>query len=766
MLNNKYGDFLPDGRQFRITTPDIPRNWYNYLWNDNYITFVSQTGAGDGFLQDGMGNRIGLVAERGLYLLRGRKEGDSTESWGICGLPVEQVNESYECIHSPGATSIHTKKNGIYAAVTFFVPVRDACEIWNVNLRNDSGERQELKLIGACGTVVDDRYARQGYNVSAAAFDRELNGIKCRRHCDFAGVKNRQFLGFMALSETADSYECTMNRITGPYGSFAYPICQKRGGLTGTEGNSEKLGFALQKNLVLEAGESMDITFVCGVAFSDEEAVKLRQRYRKQEDVLAAKEEAQRLFSSQVEQVEIDTPDRELNKLFFWLKHQANMGSRWARVRHNGYRDMTSDTECLAAVNPELALTRFKRVLSYQYSNGYAPRTISGGRICDNNFSDNAVWISFTANTILKELGDRAVMDETVPFNDGSESSVYEHVRRSVDFLYHFRGRNGLIRIWGGDWNDCMNEAGMKGEGVSVWLSIAWYRANEMFREIAQICGRQEDAALCVERGREIRELVETYGWDGEYYLTAIADDGTPIGSRTNEEGQMFLPPQLWAVLSGVSKDGRHIQAMDAVEKYLSTPLGTVISVPAYTKYDSRIGSVTLKPAGVHENGGVYLHTIAWKIAADAMLKRRESVEQDLECILPFRNKVVAGRAEPYILCNSYFGEQTGYRYGTPGQSWRTAAGPWLEKALLGYVFGLMPQMEGLKIDPCLPKSWKNCSVKKRFRGATYQIHYENGGPDVIEIMVDGKAVPGNVLPWEEGKTYQVYVTTGVRKGE
>ena len=74
--------------------------------------------------------------------------------------------------------------------------------------------------------------------------------------------------------------------------------------------------------------------------------------------------------------------------------------------------------------------------------------------------------------------------------------------------------------------------------------------------------------------------------------------------------------------------------------------------------------------------------------------------------------------------------------------------------------------MEGLKIDPCLPKSWKNCSVKKRYRGATYQIHYENGGPDVIEIMVDGKTVPGNVLPWEEGKTYQVYVTTGVRKGE
>lgn len=759
-MKNKYGDFLSDGTGFRITTPDIPRNWYNYLWNDNYITFVSQTGAGEGFAQDGMGNRIGLVAERGLYLLRGEA------SWGICGLPVEQENESYECIHEPGVTRIQTKKNGISAAVTFFVPAEDTCEIWNVSLRNDSGERQELKLIGACGTVVDDRYTRQGYNVSAASFDREFNGIICRRHCDFAGEKNRQFLGFMALSDTADSYECTVNGITGPYGSFAYPKCLKTGGLTGTDGNSEKLAFALQKNLALEAGESAELAFVCGVAFSDREAGELRRKYRKQADVLAAKEEAQQRLLSRVEQVEIQTPDRELNHLFLWLKHQANMGSRWARVRHNGYRDMTSDTECLAALNPQLALTRFKRVLSYQYSNGYAPRTISGGRICDNNFSDNGVWIPFTACTILKELGDRSFLEETVPFNDGSEGSVYEHVRRSVEFLYHFRGRNGLIRIWGGDWNDCMNEAGMNGEGVSVWLSIAWYRANEMLREIAEICGRQQDAVLCRERGLEMQEIIETYGWDGEYYLTAISDDGTPIGSRDNEEGKMFLPPQLWAVLSGVSRDGRHIRAMDAVEKYLSTPLGTVISVPGYTKYDSRIGSVTLKPAGVHENGGVYLHTIAWKIAADAMLKRRENVERDLECILPFRNKVVDGRAEPYILCNSYFGEQTGYRYGTPGQSWRTAAGPWLEKALIQFVFGLMPRMEGLSIDPCLPKSWKRCSVKKVFRGACYHIQYENDGPDVVEILADGQAVLGDVLPYEEGKEYQIRVITGVKRGK
>lgn len=215
----------------------------------------------------------------------------------------------------------------------------------------------------------------------------------------------------------------------------------------------------------------------------------------------------------------------------------------------------------------------------------------------------------------------------------------------------------------------------------------------------------------------------------------------------------MFLIPQIWAVFSGVSDTGREITAMDSVEKYLSDPLGTIISSPAYTKWNGGIGAVTAKHPGIHENGGVYLHTIAWKIAADAMLKRADKVEEGIKTILPFRNEVVAGRAEPYTLCNSYFGKETGYRYGTPGQSWRTASGQWFQKALVNYVFGLMPEMEGLRIDPCLPPSWKEAAVDKSFRGTDYHISYENGGTRIKEILVDGEKIEGSILPLTGRKT-------------
>ena len=753
-MDTKYGNFLNESSDFYINTPDIPRNWYNYLWNDNYITFVSQTGAGEGFLQNRLGKRLWLVKERGLFLL------ENEASWGICGLPVSEKRDSYHCIHRRGETVIETKNHGITSRVSMIVPGDEDCELWSVTIKNDTEQMRSLRLIGFCGTGFDaEFYRRQGYDVCTADLDKNLNAIVTSKMSSFCG-KNGLAYAYMALSDTADAYDCTHNAIVGPYGSFAHPVSVERGGCTNSPCCGEKMAFALEKHVTLNAGEELTVVFMCGIAFSKEQIAKAKANYANAEAYECEREKVLSKFDRQTDGVSIQTPDEKLNLMFDWLKHQSNLGSRWARVRHNGFRDMTSDTDCLAAINPELALERFLRILTYQYSNGYAPRTFLDGQIKDNNFADNTVWLNFTAASIVKELGKKEVLDMEVPYNDGTVGTVYEHLSKSVEFLYNFRGLHGLVRIWGGDWNDCMNTAGLGGKGVSVWLSIAWYRANNTFAELAEIYGRPEDAAVAHERGEEMRELIEQYGWDGEYYLDAYNDDGEKIGSHENEEGRMFLIPQLWSVLSGVSKNGREVQAMDAVEKYLSSPLGTVISIPPYTKYNPKIGVVTTKPAGVHENGGVYLHTIAWKVAVDAMLGRADKVEQDIETILPFRNKVVNGRAEPYIMCNSYFGEQTGYRYGTPGQSWRTAAGQWFQKALVNYVFGLYPEMEGLRIAPCLPPSWKKCSITKKFRNTVYHIDYQNNGTTVEKILVNGKELEGNILPLMDG-TVDVTVILG-----
>lgn len=750
-MDKKYGNFAAEGTGFHIHTPDIPRNWYNYLWNDQYVTFVSQTGAGDGITQDAMGRRIHLVKDRCLFML------ENGESWGITGLPVAQKLDAYRCTHRLGSTVIHTEKQGIATDVTFFVPNDDACEIWLVKIKNLSNTPRTVKVMGYTDTKADGGYTRQGYNTSIAEYDPELTGISLTGFSKFGNGERRAFHAFLALDQAADEYCCTANGFVGPYGSFAHPLAVEKGCLPNDRCVIEHAGFSLAKELRLASDEEATVTYICGVGFSRDEILTLRNRYAGSgaEKALASVTEK---FATQIKDVTIRTPDEKLNRMLPWLMHQANMGSRWARVRHNGYRDITSDTECLAAVNPMLALERFKRVLTYQYSNGYAPRTFLDGVIKDNNFADNTVWMTFTASTLVKELGDVTVLDTPVAFNDGSEAPIYVHLKRSVDFLYNFRGLHGLIKIWGGDWNDCMNTAGLQGKGVSVWLSLAWLRANKMFAELARLTGQHEDAALADARTEEMQRIIETEGWDGSYYLCAYTDWDEKIGSHECQEGKIFLIPQIWSVFSGVSGCGREKLAMDAVEALLASDAGIVISRPGYTKYDPHIGVVTTKPAGCHENGGVYLHTIAWKIAADAMLKRADKVEAGINTFLPFRNPAVAGRAEPYMSCNSYCGPETGDHVGLPGQSWRSASGPWFVKSMINYVFGLQPEVDGLRIDPCLPPSWKTCSITKKFRDCCYNIHYDNRGTHIESITVDGAPITGSLLPYIPGKTVQVQV--------
>ena len=422
-----------------------------------------------------------------------------------------------------------------------------------------------------------------------------------------------------------------------------------------------------------------------------------------------------------------------------WLERACLLGAHWARVRSLGYRDVVSDCDCLASFNPERAATDFKRMLGYQYSNGYAPRNVLGGSINPNRFADCAVGIPMAAHSIAMELGlESGFLEEEVPFNDGSKASVYEHCRRAMDFFWGFRGLHGLIKIWGGDWNDCMDTVGLQGRGASVWLSMAWCYANRLFGRLAEATGRTADAALSRERGREMAAIINEAAWDGDHYLCAYKDDGTKLPER--------LP-----------------QVLHAIDVDLYDPMGTLVMKPGYSKIDPTIGYIGSKAPGIHENGGIYLHTLAWKLAAEAVLRRNDKVYETLQWMLPVRDDGSSRPSEPYMISNSIFGPQTGYRYGTPGQSWRTASAQWLLKALVNFVFGLKPAPDGLHLEPCLPAEWSECGLVKRFRGTPYDITFRHAPGKacnrIASLLADGAPLPPDAaLPLRHGATIRVEV--------
>ena len=765
-MRGKFGHFAADGKEYVIIEPRTPRHWYNYLWNDRYITFTSQVGYGEGFAQDEMGRRVMLVVNRYLFLL----DVDDNRYWTANHPGVGSGAGGFECTHGIGYTRIRMESKGIGTSLRLFVPDNERCEIWSLSITNNRSEACSLKVFPYVKTALDGFYRPQDYDMGRADFDPDLQAVVGQTYGAFVGPEERIVYAYLMGCQGVDGHDGRNDAFIGPYSDDSAPEAILEGACRNSDCHAEKICFAIERQLELQPGERQTLDFIIGVTVEKNEIQTIREKFIQSGAVEEAFARTTEKLAADIDGVSIDTPDEGLNHLFNgFLKHQTSMGSRWARVRHNGFRDINCDCECLGLVNPRLAWERAMRILCFQYSNGYAPRTFIDGRMEDRNYADNTVWITFNIFHLLKEIGDLAILDQEVPFNDGTCASVYEHIKRSVDYLWNDRGELGLVRIHGGDWNDCLNRAGLGGKGMSVWLSIAWFLANRQFAEIASLRRCNDDADLAIKRGEEMREIIDEHGWDGEYYLAAYDDDGKKIGSHECDEGKIHAIHQAWAVISGADKNGKGAKAMDALEKHMQTELGIVMAWPPYTRYRKDIGITTQKLPGVHENGSVYLHACTWKLAADAILKRADKVQEGIEKMLPANGRWAEKQAEPYIMCNSYHSSAAGYRKGCPGQSWRTGSGAWFLKDIVFYVFGLQPEMEGLRLNPCLPPDWKTCTIFKRFRGADYRISYEqpekSDGSTINQISVNGNVLTRDILPWEEGAQYEVKVKLGRRAG-
>ena len=753
-----YGHFNADD-SYTITEPETPRHWYNYMFNDEYVSFTSQVGFGEAVCQDTMGRRVQLLSNRNIFV------SDASGYWSLFGLPLDYGYTDYACDHATGFSTVRLTYKDIASAVRIFVPNEGKHEFWSVTLTNNGDTERTLNLVAYGKTEVDGAYKPQCYSLGQGGFMDDKKAVWAKDYRSFGSDKKRKVWCYMTASEEITGFDSRRNAFIGPFGDEQTPVAmRKNGGCTGSDANSEKLCLALQNTITLAPGETKTAHFRVGVALDPAEIVSPTAC-----GVEADFEAMKAKYAADLSGVTIKTPWENFDHLINgWMKYAAHMGSRWARVRHNGYRDMTSDTECLGCVNPKLAWERMKRVLTYQYQNGYAPRTFADGRIKDNNFADNTVWMTYAVNTIIKELGDPNLLYEKVKFNDTEEEfPVYEHIKRSVDFLYNFQGLYGLVRIWGGDWNDCINYAGLKGKGVSVWLSIAWVRAGKMFAEVARMLGKEDDAKLAMERVADMTEKIEKYGFDekGGYYIYARTDDDIIMGAADCDEGQIFLNPQMWAVLAGLERGS---EAMDKAEEILETPIGIRLSYPAYSYQRPYIGSMAEKFPGVQDNGGIYLHPSAWKLAVDSILRRPDRVEEGLRKMLPWDQTYDDGTVgqtcgEPYAMFNSYFAPEVGYRAGTPGQSWRTASSSWMLKSVVEFIFGMHPEIAGLRIDPCLPLSWNECSIVKVMRDCTFDVHFtgDGTGSDVLSITVDGKEIEGNIIAPVAGKTFKVEVKLG-----
>ena len=727
----QYGYFCDNG--YKITERNTPRHWYNYLFNNEYITCVSQVGFGKGIAQNHNGKQISIVEDRAIYIFDGER------AWLATGLPVQRNLQHYHCFHGLGYTDIEINHRAVRTNCRFFVACEGKREFLRITVKNEAKQTKTLKVIP---------YYLSGLNTNRVKLHEDKNAIIAE------GGLLQQY-SYLISTDTVTGYDARYDSFVGPYGDKLHPrAIAEQLGCTNSECICEKSCLVLENSITLTPGESKSFYYTIGA----ENSLDAIPQYTGIE-IEALFNEMQDKYQNICNNLRIHTPWDDLDALGNdWLKYQTCLGAHWGRIHNNSFRDIANDAECLSCFNPELAAEELCRVLSYQDDTGYAPHSFMNGKPEDLHNSGNALWAVFAAYAITKELGDVDFLMRKVPFSNGDCATIYEHIKRVISYLWKFTGHMGLIKICSGDVTEEMDQAGVKEKGVSVWLSIAFVRAAQMLSQMANWMGSAADSKTAAYYAQEMEKRVCQYAWDEDRYLYAISDDKSPIGAKQNAEGSLYALPQIWSILAEFDREKSKI-AMGSLETELNTDLGIQFNTPPYTEYLSHVGSLTRLLPGMPKNGGIDLQTSAWKLIADCMLQRNDKIEENLRKILPQYNC----ESEPYVLSGGYLGEQAGYRAGQPTESWSNATGQTLLYTLIRYIFGLQPEFGGMLIKPCLPISWKDCSVSKVFRGCRYNIHYvqkDKGACNTIDgIYVNGNQVNANLpIRPQVGKTLNIEV--------
>ena len=790
-----YGYFSDDGKEYVITRPDTPRPWINIISNSDYSLTISQTGSGYSWWRNSNLCRItrwepDLISDGwGKYVyIRDRHDG---HFWSLGYKPVGTKFKKYEVRHGLGYSVITSKYRGILASKTIFVARDEPLEIWKIVLRNESNSPKRLSLFSyfewCLGNGMDTHREFQKTFIETQ-YDAKLFTIfgKKRPHLvpSFIGTGLLEWpIGaFHSSNLRPVSFEGDKENFLGMYRGLSNPLAVEKGRLSNTVGDGNDSVASLQADVDIKPGQEKVIVFLLGVAKDKKSASKLIKKYQDIKEVDNALRKVKEFWSGFVSAFEVKTPDRAFN--FFtniWLKYQA-IHRIWARAAYYqqsggvGFRDQLQDSHIFLPLKPELTRKQILLHAAHQFMDGavyhwWHNLTESGAK---TDMSDDLLWLPYLIISYLYETRDFSILKEKVKYVDGPKESVYKHCLRAIDRALSRFSKRGLPLIGEGDWNDGLSLVGVKGKGESIWLAHFLYGLLLKWTEAISKAGGKEFTSLKIKkknlsyinRAKKIKQAINKYGWDGDWYIRATQDNGKLIGSARCKEGKIFLNAQTWSVINGTATEERAKKAIKSVEKTLNREYGPLLLYPAYTKPDANIGYITRYAPGARENGGVYSHAACWAVMAECILGKGD-VAYDMYsklCSIERGMDPKAYYAEPYVMSGNTDGPQS-ENFGRGGWTWYTGSAAWLFKTSTDWILGIRPSWEGLVINPCIPVKWRYIKVKRLFRGATYSIIILNPSgisKGIKEIRVDGRRFNSTVIPaFNDNKEHKIKVVMG-----
>ncbi len=810
----KFGFFDDDKKEYVIRSPKTPYPWINYLGTQDFFSLISNTAGGYSFYKDARLRRITRYRYNNVPVDMGGRYFylcDGGDFWSPGWSPVKRELEAYECRHGMGYTVIKGKRGGVSAEVTFFVPQNFAGEVQKVVIKNESGAQKSLKLFSFLEWCLWEAYDdmtnfQRNYNTGEV----ELEGSTIYHKTEYK--ERRDHYAFYTVNAPIAGFDTDRESFIGLYNGFDNPqvVASGKPGNSVADGWSPIASHCIEINLA--PGESKELVFILGYVENRQEekwqapgvinkqkAHEMIKRFETVQQVNAALAELAAYWDKLLSVYTVHTEDEKLNRMVnIWNQYQCMVTFNLSRSasyfesgigRGMGFRDSNQDLLGFVHQIPERARERLLDLAATQLENGgayhqYQPLTKKGNDAVGGNFNDDPLWLISACAAYIKETGDLDVLNTMVPYeNDESKAQpLLDHLKRAFYHVVGRRGPHNLPLIGRADWNDCLNLncfSNTPGESFqtttskdgkvaeSVMIAGMFCYIGPEYAALCRLMGKEDEADKAQGYIDEMKQAILESGYDGAWFLRAYDDYGRKVGSVENEEGKIFIEPQGLCVMAGIGeKEGKCIQTLDSVKKYLDTQYGLVLNNPAFTRYYIEYGEISTYPAGYKENAGIFCHNNAWIICAEACVGRGDLAFEYYSKIAPAYTEEYSEihRTEPYVYAQMIAGKDA-KRHGEAKNSWLTGTAAWNFVAVSQFILGIKPAYSGLELDPCIPQQWNGFKAARQFRGATYEITVKNPqhvSKGVKQLTVDGKELSGRVLPvFADGRTHAVEVILG-----
>ncbi len=781
-----YGYFDDTAKEYIITRPDTPTSWSNYLGSTEYGAIITNNAGGYSFYKSGARGRFLRLLfnavpmdQPGRYIyLRDRDSGDYwSASWQPVGKPLEQYAST--CRHGTAYTVIESRYSGIATETTYFVPLGQTFEYWRLKVTNESDRPRAISLFSFCeftnqwitfqdqvnlqyslfivrGSLVDGKLLRIAIQDNLTSDNEEVLANDMSSHA-WMGLVGAPLAG----------YDTSRESFIGRYHSYHNPLVVEQGACTNSQAYGDNACGTLQADLVLQPGESREVLFLLGIGDARVVGRRTLAEYGSLERAEAELQKLKQSWHARLGSLTVDTPDAEFNHTVnVWGLYNCLITFAWSRAAslvYNGerdglgFRDSVQDLLGVTAAIPEETRQRLELMLTGQLANGGAIPVIKPfdhhpgsepGPEPEHYRSDDCLWFFNAVPAYVGETGDVDFYHKVLPYADQGEATVLGHLRRALEFNLERTGQHGLPCGLAADWNDCL-KLGYYGESLFVAFQVRL--GLTIYAGLCERFGKASETAWALQQRARLDSCIQDIAWDGGWFIWAIGEDGTVYGTHQYAEGQVYLNTQLWAVISGAATPEQAARCMQTVNERLATPYGLMLSAPPFVKTPIDVMRAVVFNPGIKENAGIFNHTQGWGVMAECLLGHGERAYEYYRAAMPaaYNERAEVRQMEPYVQ------GQTTYsifspRAGNARTSWLTGAAAWAYFSATQHILGLRPEIDGLRIDPCIPASWPGFTATRRFRGKKIQIEVKNPRgvcQGVKSIRLNGKTIAGSLLP-------------------